>query len=99
MPILVASILGGLIQAAGTLVGRVLVSLGIGYVAFSGVDASITWARDFALAQFAWLPSTAVGIAGTLNVGVCISILSSAVAARLVLMGLQSGTLKRMVQR
>lgn len=99
MPILIASILGGLIQAAGTLVGRVLISLGIAYVTYSGIDTSITWARDFTLAQMSGLPTTAIAIAGALKLGVCISILTSAIAARMVLKGLTSGTLTRMVQK
>jgi hypothetical protein len=37
MPFWIATILGGLVQIAGHLVGRVLISLGLGYVTFTGV--------------------------------------------------------------
>ena len=97
MPIFLAALLGGLISAAGTLVGRVLVSLGIGYVAFQGIDASMIWAKAQFLAGMSGLPAAAVGLAGTMKVGVCVSMLLSALAARLTLMGLTSGTLKKMV--
>ena len=40
MPVFIAALIGGLVSAAGSLVGRVLVSLGIGYVVFSGLDVS-----------------------------------------------------------
>ena len=92
-----AALLGGLIQIAGTLVGQVLLSLGIGYVTYTGVDASLTWVKAEFLAGMAAGPAAAVQLAGLMKVGVCVSMLLSAVAARLVLMGLTSSTIKRMV--
>lgn len=97
MPIWVAALLGGLVQAAGTLVGRVLLSLGISYVTFTGLDASLAWARDEVISRIGALGQTTVGIASVMQVGTCISILSSALAARLLLDGLTSGALSRMV--
>jgi hypothetical protein len=99
MPIFIAALIGALVQAAGSLVGKVLLSLGIGLAVYSGVDASITWARDFAVASFSALPADAVGIASTMKVGVVISMLCSAVVTRLTIQGLTSGTMKRMVQK
>lgn len=99
MPLFIAALLGGLVQSAGSIVGRVLLSLGIGYVVFSGVDTSITFARDFLVARIGAMPANAVAAASLMKVGVCISILTSALAARLVLEGLSGGALKRMVQK
>ena len=99
MPLLLAALLGGLVQAAGTLVGRVLISLGIGYVAFTGVDASITWAKNQFLSGVSGLSADAIGLASTLKVGVCVSMLLSALTARLTLNGLTSGTIRKMVQK
>ena len=45
MPLIIAALWGALIEIAGTLVGKVLVSLGIGYAVYTGVDTSITWAK------------------------------------------------------
>lgn len=98
MPFWLAALLGGLLQITGSLVGRVLVSLGFSLVVFSGVDTSIEWARDFLLARVSGLPANAVAVASAMKLGVCISILSSALAARLLLSGLSSGTVKRWVQ-
>jgi hypothetical protein len=97
MPFFIAAILGGLVQVAGTLVGRVLLSLGIGYVVFEGVDTSITFARDYLLSRIATMPGTAVAIAGTMKIGVCISILTSALVMRMVLQGLTGGSVRRMI--
>lgn len=97
MPLWVAALIGGLIQAAGTLVGRVLISLGFGYVAYSGIDTSITWARDQALASIGQMGATVVGLAGLMQVGTALSILTSALAVRMLLNGLTGGTLRRLV--
>ncbi|MBO9687639.1 MAG: DUF2523 domain-containing protein [Mitsuaria chitosanitabida] len=96
MPIFIAALIGALVQAAGSLVGRVLISLGISYVVFSGVDTSIGWARDFAVSSFQGLDGNTLRVLGLMKVGVCISMLSSAVVARLTLKGLTGGLLKRL---
>jgi len=99
MPLIVAAIWGAFISMLGTLVGRVLVSLGIGYVTYTGIDTALTWAKSAFLSGLSGLPADALGLAGTLKVGVCVSMLLSAVLARLVLAGLTGGSLKRMVQK
>lgn len=99
MPLWVAAILGGFIQAAGTLVGRVLVSLGIGYVTFTGVDSGITFARDSLIASIGQLPATAIQVAATMKIGTAVSIITSALLARMVLQGLTSGSVSRFVNK
>jgi len=96
MPLFIAALIGALIQAAGSLVGQVLISLGIGYVVFSGVDASIGWARDFAVANISALDANTVQALGLMKIGVCISMLTSALVARLTIKGMTGGTIKRM---
>ena len=96
MPLWVAAIIGGLIEAAGTLVGKVLVSLGIGYAVYSGIDTSIAWAKAYALSNLASLPAGALQVAGALKVGSVISIICSALIVRLTMQGLTSGSLRRM---
>lgn len=97
MPLWVAALLGGFVQATGTFVGRVLVSIGVGYVTFSGLDAALGLMRDQALAAFSGIGAVAVGVASVLQVGTAISIVSSALAARLLLDGLQGGTITKMI--
>jgi hypothetical protein len=99
MQIFIAALIGALVQAAGSLVGRVLLSLGFGYMVFTGVDTSIAWARDFVVSRIAASHAQTVAAAGALKVGTCISILTSALTARLMLNGLTGGTLKRMVSK
>jgi hypothetical protein len=42
MPFLTA-LLGGLLTIAGSLVGRVLLALGMGFVTFKGFDLTVSW--------------------------------------------------------
>lgn len=98
MPFLIAALIGGLVQAASTLVGRVLIALGITWVAYEGIDVLMTSARDAAIAQWANLGQVAV-YAGVLQVGTVVNILSSAWVAAMTVRGLSGGTLKAMVQK
>jgi hypothetical protein len=99
MPVFIAALLGGLVQAAGSLVGRVLLSLGMGYVMYSGIDVSITFARDFLVTKLSAQHSQTLAVAGALQVGRCISILTSALIMRMTLNGLTGGAIKRLVVR
>lgn len=97
MPIFIAALIGGLVSALGTVVGRVLISLGLGYAVFTGVDVSITYARDFLLSRIASAGGNVVAVASTLKIGVIISMLTSALITRLALNGLTGGTMRKMV--
>lgn len=100
MPLFIAALIGALVQAAGTLVGKVLLSLCIGFVTYTGVDASIDWAKAEFLSGLSGIPAAAVGLAGIMKVGVVVSMLTSAVTARLTLQGLAAGgKLTRMVTK
>ncbi len=99
MPLFLAAFLGALYAAVGSLVAQVLISLGIAYITYTGVDASIGWAKTSLLTQIGTLPSQAIQVAGTLQLGRCISILTSALVMRMTLQGLKSGTIKKMVTK
>lgn len=94
---LAASIIGGLAQAAGSLVGRVLVSAGIGYAVFSGLDTMLGFVKSFVLSHITALPVEVVQILSTLKFGVAINILASAYTARLIVQGVTGGALKKMI--
>ena len=97
MPAFIAALLGGLVSVAGSIVGRVLLALGIGYVAYSGVSALLDALKAQVVSTLQGAPSTVVQIMSLLKVDVSLSILFSALAARLILKGLTSDTIKRMV--
>lgn len=97
MPAIVAALLGGLISITGSLVGRVLVALGISVVTYSGMSTTLTWLRDQAVASLATAPANLVALLSFMKVGVCISIIVSAITARLLINGLNNDTVKRWV--
>jgi hypothetical protein len=99
MPLLVSALLGALISGLGTLVGRVLISLGISYVAYQGIDTMATFARDSFVTRVQSLPAMAIQLIGLLQIGTCVNILISAYLARLVVNGLTNGSLTKMVQK
>ena len=91
MPALAWWILGGLVQIAGTLAGRVLLALGFGFVSYTGVSVTLGWLKAQMLAGFAGLTPQMLGIMATLKIGEGISILFSALLVRLTLNGLSAG--------
>lgn len=99
MQLLAAAILGALIQGASTLVGRILISLGIGFVTYSGLDAAVDWAFDQVVSNIQGLPADVLQLLGVLQVDTAITMISSAYTARLALAGLSGGSIRKMVLR
>jgi hypothetical protein len=97
MPLFLAALLGGLVQAASSIVGRVLIALGIGYVSYTGINALLGWTKSQVVSYLVGAPGTVVAIMGLLKIDVAVSIIFSALAARLVLQGLTSDKVTRMV--
>lgn len=99
MPVFIAAIGGMLLNIVGSLVGRVLVALGIGVVTYTGVSATLDALRDQAVSALGALPPEIAGALALMKVGVSISIITSAIAARMLLDGLTSDTFKRWVHK
>lgn len=92
-------LLGGLVAVVPTLAGQVLISLGIGVVTYTGVDASLGWLRSVAVGYFTSIPPQILGLMSLMKIGVCISMVSSAIAVRLGLNGMSGGTFKRWIKK
>lgn len=99
MPLFIGALLGGLLNIAASLAGRVLLALGFAAVTYTGVSASLTWLKDQAKLSLQGLPADVVGMLAYMKVDVCVSIIFSAILARLLLDGLSSDTVKRLVMR
>lgn len=91
MPVILASLLGGLIQLSGSLVGRVLIALGISYVTYTGISIGLDAIKEAVWNNLAGVPAELVGLLAIAKIDVCINIIFSAVTARLALNGLTSG--------
>ncbi|WP_382155138.1 DUF2523 domain-containing protein [Hydrogenophaga sp. ANAO-22] len=89
-------IVAGLASGVGQIVAKTLVTLGIGYVSYTGLDALITLNEAQILTLIQTLPPTAVQLLGVLKVGTCIRIVFSALMMRATLFGLNEGVIKRM---
>lgn len=94
---LVAGLLTGLVQIVGTLVGRVLVSLGVALVTYAGMDFTVGYLKTQALAAIGGLPPEVVGMLSVLKVGVALNIIFSAFMVRLTIQGLTGDGIKKWV--
>lgn len=97
MPLLVAALIGGLVQAAFSMVGRVLIALGFSIVTWTALDTSLDWIKAQIAGSMSGLPAQALAVFGAARVGSAVAIVLSAIAARMLFDGMTGGTIKRMV--
>jgi len=83
MPLLM-SLLGGLLTITGSVVGRVLIALGMGYVTYTGFDLSVTWLLDQIKSNIGSMPAEIVSFFAFMWVDKAIGLVFSAYAAALV---------------
>lgn len=88
------ALVGALIQVMGTFVGKALISLGIGYFAYKGIDASVGFAKSHFFQSLGGINATAVQIFGAMKGGQCVTMLFSALIARLTFKGMVGGVMK-----
>lgn len=98
MPRFLASLLGGLLNIAGSFAGQMLIGLGISVVTYSGISVALGWLKDQALQAIHGLPADMVGMLAYLGIGEFLSIVTSAMVARLVLDGMTGGTMKKFIK-
>ncbi len=91
MPWLIAAIWTGLRAMLPSLVGQLLLALGVTVVTTVGVNIGLNVFKSQLLGSLQGLPATSIQLLGLMKVGVCVSMLFGAVAGRLVRKGLQSG--------
>lgn len=99
MPAFLPMLLGGLINVAGTIAGRVLIGLGISVITFSGLSVTLTWVKNQAISALQGLPAELVQLLAYAGVGEFVSIVASGLAARLLLNGLTDGSIKKWVMK
>lgn len=100
MPLFVAALIGGLINVAATLAGRVLLALGFASITYTGLSTSLAWVKTQAVSSFGGLPAQVIGMLAYMKVGECISIITSALLLRMFLNGLSAGGgISRLVKR
>lgn len=96
--ILAQTIVGALAGSMGSLVGRALLALGIGFVTYKGADVSITFLFNNVKSAFSGAPSSVVQLLAFLWVDKALSLMFSAFTAALAIKTAASG-LTRMVAK
>lgn len=89
-------IVAGLASGVGQIVAKTLVSLGVGYVSYTGMNALVDMNQAQIISLLNTLPPTTVQLIGVLKVGVCLNIWFSAFLIKLTLFGMNSDTITRM---
>ncbi|SPD67820.1 conserved protein of unknown function (plasmid) [Cupriavidus taiwanensis] len=97
MPVFLLSLLGGLVSIAASMVGRVLIALGIGYVTYSGISVLLDTLKAQVVSRLSGASVEFVQVMSLVKIDVCVSILFSAMTARLLLQGLTSDKITKMV--
>lgn len=97
MPIFLAALIGGLVSAAGSMVGRVLIALGVSYVSYTGLNVLFSGIQSAVASNLSALPPGVIGLMGLLKVGTSINIIFSAITVRMTLGGLTGGAIKKAV--
>lgn len=96
---LIPAIIGALVTVVSSLVGRVLLALGMGVVAYTGINVAVDVFKGYFLNAMGSAGAIAAGMCGVLKLDVVLSIFIAAGLARLVIAGATSGTLKRFTMK
>jgi hypothetical protein len=92
-------LLGGLLSITGSLVGRVLLALGIGYATFKGFDVSVAWLLTQIKTNIGGMPVEVVSLLGYLWVDKAIGMIFSAYSAALLVKMAGQANVTKMVTK
>lgn len=98
MPAIIGVLWGGFYSIIGSLVGRVLLALGLGVVEFAGFQYLFSKIKNMVVGYFTQAGPEIMGVLYAAQVDVCLSITFSAILIKMTLQGLNSanGTFKKM---
>ena len=96
VPVIAAIFIGGFVSAMGSMVGRALIALGVGYVAYSGIDVLLDGLKALALSNFSGVSAEVAGVLGALKIGTAINITFSAIASKFAINGVKNCVMNKM---
>ena len=100
MPMIISTLLGGILQLMTSLVGRVLLALGLGFVEYVGLQTLFSSVSDYATQAMAGFEgSSLIAWAGFFHIDVHVSILISAITIKMIFNGLNGGTVRKLIQK
>ena len=97
MPAFFGFLATALLGLVGSVIGRVLVSLGLAVVYYRGLDVALQWFETQVFTQINAMPAQVLALIGVLQIGTCIKIIFTAMGIRVTLLGLNSEGFKRLV--
>jgi len=97
MPAILAALGGVLINVASSIVGRVMLALGMGAVTYSGLSVTFDWLKDRMTDSLYGIPENILNLFAVMQIGTCLNIIISAVTTKLVMKGLTGGSIKKWV--
>lgn len=92
----IPALIGALAVAMASLVGRIIIALGISFVTFTGITIAITSLKTQAIASVNSLPSEVLSFLGFLWIDKAMTIIFSAIVASLAMKSI-GGSVKKMV--
>jgi hypothetical protein len=98
MPWIISQLVGALLVAATSFVGRVLIALGFGFIEYQGISLLVTTVTDQAK-SFAGSAGQFADWLGFMRFDQHISIIISAIGVKLLLKGLSGGSIKKLASR
>ena len=96
MPVLIAAMWTAFLALIPTIVGRVLLALGLGYVSYRGLDGAFTVAKETLFSNLSGFSAVTLQLAGVLEIGSAINIIASSYLAKLAVDGLINGVIKKL---
>ena len=96
---LIAALVAALEWAAGSIVIRVLLTLGISFASYSGIDVMLTQTQSQIISALGSFGGVTSQLFGVLQVGTAINIIVSAFTTRMLMSGVIGGKLTKMITK
>ena len=94
---LIPTIVGLLVSVVGSVIGRILFSIGMSVVYYRGVGVAVEWLRGQFFDRMGGLPESILQFLGVLQIGTCANMLFAVLMVKLSILGLQSDYIKRYI--
>ncbi|NMM27832.1 MAG: DUF2523 domain-containing protein [Glaciimonas sp.] len=96
LAVFVPALIGALAGVMGSLIGRAILALGIGFVTYKGITVAINGMKASVMSAVGGIPGDALSLVGYLGLDRGLTIMFSAVAASLAMRAI-GGSVKRMI--
>jgi len=97
-PLLIPALVGALATAMGSLAGRAIIALGVGFITYKGIDLSIEALKQSAMSGVRGLPADALNFIAFMWLDKAMTVIFSAVVTAMSIRAL-GGSVKKMVMK